>query len=91
MKHDWDWSKQTEDLGLLKNSSRTTLLLLLMQWRESWKRLCIDRDEETYYNIGVYIYTHGRYNKALFSLRKILDFATVALSFVCGKYYLIID
>ena len=29
--------------------------------------------------------------KALFSLGKILDFATVALSFVCGKYYLIID
>ena len=28
---------------------------------------------------------------ALFSLRKILDFATVALSFVCGKYYSIID
>ena len=28
---------------------------------------------------------------ALFSLRKILDFATVAVSFVCGKYYPIID
>ena len=29
--------------------------------------------------------------KALFSLGKILDFATVALSFVYGKYYPIID
>ena len=29
--------------------------------------------------------------KALFSLWKILDFATVALLFVCGKYYPIID
>jgi len=28
---------------------------------------------------------------ALFRYEKILDFATVALSFVCGKYYPIID
>ena len=31
------------------------------------------------------------WSKALFSLGKILDFATVVLSFVCGKYYPIID
>jgi len=30
-------------------------------------------------------------NEALFSLWKILDFATLALSFVYGKYYPIID
>jgi len=29
--------------------------------------------------------------QALFRCEKILDFATVALSFVCGKYYSIID
>jgi len=30
-------------------------------------------------------------DKALFRCEKILDFATVTLSFVCGKYYSIID
>jgi len=29
--------------------------------------------------------------KAMFSSEKISDFGTVALSFICGKYYLIID
>ena len=29
--------------------------------------------------------------KALFSSEKISDFGTVALSFVCDKYYLIMD
>jgi len=29
--------------------------------------------------------------KALFSSEKILDFGTVALSFVCDKYYPIMD
>jgi len=33
----------------------------------------------------------GLHSKALFSFEKFLDFGTVAISFVCSKYYPIID
>jgi len=33
----------------------------------------------------------GENTEALFSSEKILDFGTVALSFVCDKYYPIVD
>ena len=44
-----------------------------------------------YSNKSILVTRKQKQVEALFSLRKNLDFATVALSFVCGKYYPIID
>jgi len=49
----------------------------------------LSRKETCHLCIDKYLLTCT--SEALFSLRKILDFATVALSFVYGKYYPIID